>query len=109
MATKTQDTKGNPFKAIPITVTEKCDQCPLRDNSGTVCWQGSPHCIIHGDNIVVGSPFAKGIQDYKVAMQKAAQHDNAKQDNADAIVKWQLESGSLKNNFLVKSILKLFS
>lgn len=80
-----KDTR-NAFRAVGMTVTEKCTQCPLRiGNVGTECWQGgngAGSCHINTDNLVPGSAIEKGVHDYQVAMQKAAQHDAQKQDDA---------------------------
>ena len=57
---------------------QKCDKCPLTESSGTACWQGTPNCIIHADNINANPAIAQNVADYVDSMAEQAALDVTK-------------------------------
>lgn len=106
IAQKDTTRNSGAFKAVAIG-TDKCKQCPVQANSGTVCWQGTPNCIIHGSNLADNKGIARELNRYANAMHKAQTHDELA--HAERIVQWQLETASWNNNFFVKLFRAVFA
>ena len=102
--------QNNPFRSTPFShnLNEKCDQCPIQGNGGTVCWQGSSHCILHGSNLSGNKASSAALHQYNASVKEAIRNDENKEENAraDALVQWQQEEGSW--NSWKKTVLSLF-